>query len=115
MFAPDAHPDVTAFVTEGMAQVSMPGYGQAAKMLASGRLLEDLSACSVPCSVIYGAEDVVTPPDNSRKAYAALPEAFRGQLIAIDEAGTRCLSTTSERIRSCFDTLPDTMKEGRHD
>ena len=87
VFAPDAHPDVTAFVTEGMAQVSMPGYGQAARMLASGRLLEDLSACSVPCSVIYGAEDAVTPPDNSRKAYAALPEAFRGQLIAIDEAG----------------------------
>lgn len=87
VFEPEANPAVTGFVTEGMAQVSMPGYGQAARMLASGRLCEDLARGRVPTSVIYGAEDVITPPENSRSAHAAVPGPWRGALVGIKGAG----------------------------
>ena len=87
VFAPEANPEVARFVTDGMAQVSMPGYGQAARMLASGRLLDDLAHCAVPASVIYGVEDVITPPANSHKAHAAIPTACRREMVAIQGAG----------------------------
>lgn len=38
---PDANPDVVAMFRHGMAQVGLPGYGQAARMLAHGHLFDD--------------------------------------------------------------------------
>lgn len=87
VFEPEHNPEVADFVEQNMAEVSMPGYGQAARLLAGGKLLDDLSGCIVPTSVIYGAEDVITPPENSRKAHMALAEPVRGQLIPIAGAG----------------------------
>lgn len=87
VFDPANNPDIAAAVTADMARVSMPGYGHAAKMLAAGRLLEDLAGITVPTSVIYGAEDVVTPPENSLRAHAAIPQSCRGDLIKIEGAG----------------------------
>ncbi|MEM5476264.1 alpha/beta hydrolase [Pacificibacter sp. AS14] len=111
VFEPEHNAEVADFVMQNMSEVSMPGYGQAARLLAGGKLLDDLSDCAVPTSVIFGAEDVITPPENSRKAYAALSEIVRGQLISIAGAGhaayqqcpkefaaavTRCLSSSGE-------------------
>lgn len=87
VFEPEHNVEVADFVLRNMAEVSMPGYGHAARLLAGGKLLDDLSACMVPTSVIFGAEDVITPPANSRKAYATLPQTVRGQLISIAGAG----------------------------
>jgi pimeloyl-ACP methyl ester carboxylesterase len=111
VFEPERNAGVADFVLQNMAEVSMPGYGQAARLLAGGKLLDDLSGCAVPTSVIFGAEDVITPPENSRQAYDALPETVRGQLIPIAGAGhaayqqcpkefaaavTRCLTSSGE-------------------
>lgn len=85
--APEADLALLARVTDGMAQVSMPGYGQAARMLASGRLLDDIERLSVPTDVIVGAEDVVTPPDGARRAHAAVPARYRGTLTLVPGAG----------------------------
>lgn len=113
VFEPERNAEVVDFVTQNMSEVSMPGYGQAARLLAGGKLLDNLSGCAVPTSVVFGVEDVITPPENSRKAYAALAEAVRGQLIPIAGAGhaayqqcpkefaaavTRCLTSSGETL-----------------
>lgn len=85
--APEANPDLVAQVREAMSAVTMPGYGQAARMLASGRLLDDIERLDVPTDVIVGAEDVVTPPDGARRAHAAVRPARRGQFVLIPGAG----------------------------
>lgn len=82
-----ANPDIVARVQRGMSRVRMPGYGQAARMLASGRLLDDLPHAGVKVAVITGAEDVITPPDASRRAHAAVQGALRGPLIELPGAG----------------------------
>lgn len=87
VFRPEAHPEAAMLVRQNMAQVRMPGYGQAARMLASGRLLDDLAAVAVPVSVIVGAEDVVTPVAANRLAHQAIPVPLRGPLIEVPAAG----------------------------
>lgn len=84
---PEAHPEVVALVRDGMAQVTMPGYGQAARMLASGRLLDDAERLSVPTDVIVGAEDRVTPPESARRVHAALHAQARGAFTELSGCG----------------------------
>ncbi|MGP6086381.1 alpha/beta fold hydrolase [Antarctobacter jejuensis] len=84
---PQDNPQALALVQEGMARVTLPGYAQAARMLASGRLLDDAERMAVPTDVICGAEDQVTPPDGARRVYAALRPQARGTLTLIPGAG----------------------------
>lgn len=67
------NPALVADATRAMASVTMPGYGQAVRMLASGDLRADMAAVDLPTTVTVGAEDVVTPPKQSIGAHAALP------------------------------------------
>ncbi len=87
VFRPQDNPDLVAAVEAGMAQVISPGYAQASRMLASGRLLDDAARLAVPTDVIVGAEDVVTPPEGARRLYAAIPAPVRGQLTQVPAAG----------------------------
>lgn len=87
LHAPDRNPADLAAVEAQMARVTMPGYGQAARMLASGRLLEDAARIATPADVIVGAEDAVTPPEAARRLFAALPARCRGVLTEVPEAG----------------------------
>jgi pimeloyl-ACP methyl ester carboxylesterase len=84
---PDAHPEALTLVRRVMAQVTMPGYGQAARMLASGRLLDDAERLWVPTDVLTGAEDVITPPEGARRVHAALHAQAQGRLIELPGAG----------------------------
>lgn len=56
-----------------MASVTLPGYAQAVRMLASGDLAADCARVTAPTAVIVGTEDTVTPPAQSARAFAALP------------------------------------------
>lgn len=108
---PDAHPEVVALVAGNMAQVRMPGYGQAARMLASGRLLDDLAALAVPASVIVGTGDMVTPPQANRRAHEAIPGRIRGPLIELPGAGHAIYqqepAAFARALAACLDqTLP---------
>jgi pimeloyl-ACP methyl ester carboxylesterase len=67
-----ANPGLVAQVQAAMATVTLPGYAQAVRMLASGDLAADCAEISTPTTVIVGAEDVVTPPEQSRRAHDAL-------------------------------------------
>lgn len=70
---PEANPALVAAVEASMKSVTLPGYAQAVRMLASGDLAADCASLSTATAVIVGAEDIVTPPEQSRRAHAALP------------------------------------------
>jgi pimeloyl-ACP methyl ester carboxylesterase len=84
---PAARPDVLALVVRAMAEVRRPGYDQAAGLLACGRLIEDAAKLAVPTAVLVGVQDCITPPENARCVFAALPEACRRSYREIANAG----------------------------
>jgi pimeloyl-ACP methyl ester carboxylesterase len=69
---PDASLDVLRSVRAAMAAVRRPGYDQAARLLAGGRLLDDAAKLAVPVAVLTGVQDRITPPEHARRVYAAL-------------------------------------------
>lgn len=87
IWRPEANPALVAAVADGMGRVDRRGYGQAVRMLASGRLLDDAARLAVPTDVIVGAEDAVTPPGTARDVHAAVRSDRRGALTIVPEAG----------------------------
>jgi len=73
---PTARPDIVAAVEQAMASVNVRGYVQAAHALGAGHLLADAALIKAPAVVAVGALDQITPPENARRAYAALPRAL---------------------------------------
>ncbi|MGY3670950.1 alpha/beta fold hydrolase (plasmid) [Marinovum sp. KMM 9989] len=84
---PEDNPAALALVETAMRQISMPGYGQAARMLASGRLLDDAERLWVPTDVIVGAEDCVTPPEGARRVHSVLHAKARGRYTELPDLG----------------------------
>jgi pimeloyl-ACP methyl ester carboxylesterase len=84
---PAARPDVLQSVEQAMAAVRRPGYDQAARMLASGRLLDDAAKISMPTAVVVGARDRITPPPNARDLFQTLPAAARLAYAEVAGAG----------------------------
>jgi pimeloyl-ACP methyl ester carboxylesterase len=80
-----AHPDLARDATDAMASVTLPGYAQAVRMLAMGDLVADCRRIETPTAVIVGAQDVVTPPDQSARAHAALPNP--GAFVTVPGCG----------------------------
>ena len=69
---PAALPDVLQAVERAMAAIRRPGYDQAARLLAGGRLLDDAAKLEVATAVLVGAQDRITPPANARRVFDAL-------------------------------------------
>jgi pimeloyl-ACP methyl ester carboxylesterase len=65
-------PQVLAAVREAMAAVNQAGYAKAVHALGAGDLIADLARIPAPTLIAVGAEDVVTPPANARRAFTAL-------------------------------------------
>jgi pimeloyl-ACP methyl ester carboxylesterase len=84
---PAGRPDVLQQVERAMAEVRRPGYDQAARMLASGRLLKDAAHVAVPTGVWVGEHDRITPPANARQVFEALPPPARRAYGEIAGAG----------------------------
>jgi pimeloyl-ACP methyl ester carboxylesterase len=84
---PTARPDLLAELTTAMAAVRRPGYDQAARMLTSGRLLDDAARIDVPTAVLVGSKDRITPPEGGRRAFAALRPAAQRELREFFGAG----------------------------
>jgi pimeloyl-ACP methyl ester carboxylesterase len=105
---PDANPAIVAAVAAAMARVTMPGYAQAVRMLASGQLLDDAGRLTLPTDVIVGANDLVTPPDGASRAHAALRGKARGRLIIVPEAGHAIYLQTPEAFAAVLAVQPET-------
>jgi pimeloyl-ACP methyl ester carboxylesterase len=67
--------------------VRRPGYDQAARMLASARMLDDAARIAVPTAVMVGSQDRVTPPENAHRVFEALPASARYGFFEIPAAG----------------------------
>jgi pimeloyl-ACP methyl ester carboxylesterase len=65
-------PQVVAAVEKAMSLVDVEGYIQAAHALGAGDLLADAAQVYAPTLVAVGTQDVVTPPENARRAHQAL-------------------------------------------
>jgi pimeloyl-ACP methyl ester carboxylesterase len=85
---PEQTPQIVAAVQRAMAAVDPAGYRQAFAALAAGNLFADLAQIAAPTLIAVGAEDVVTPPEGSRRAYAQLRSA--AGLHEIAGAGHAC-------------------------
>jgi pimeloyl-ACP methyl ester carboxylesterase len=68
---PAKKPGLVAELARTLATLRPQGYGQAVRMLSSGRLLDDVTLMDVPCLVICGSEDAITPPSMARRVEAA--------------------------------------------
>jgi len=102
---PAARPDVVATVREAMAAVRRPGYDQATRMLASGRLLDDVAAVTVPTAVIVGALDRITPPAGARQVFDALAAAPARQFTEVPAAGHAVCQEEPAAVARALDQL----------
>jgi len=75
VYEPADKPEVTRAAIESMAAVNPGGYSQAVHMLASGDLAGSAVKARRPSLVVVGAEDIITPPAQSRAVHAALSAA----------------------------------------
>ncbi len=105
---PAGQPDVLQAVASAMAAVRRPGYDQAARMLASGRLLEDAAKIDVPTAVLVGSKDTITPPANVRRAFEALRASARHAFAEFPGAGhALCQEQPGEVARAIGAILDD--------
>lgn len=94
LLTPQADPQMVKQVIDNMAQANPHGYTQAAHMLSGGDMLSDLKAVDpdLPIQVIYGSQDVITPPQANQQAAGArggisavaIPGA--GHLVYVEQA-----------------------------
>lgn len=112
VYLPEANPTVVAAVRCSMSAVSMPGYAQAARMLSSGRLLDDAERISVPTDVIVGLEDKVTPPDGAIRLHAALRQPARGRLVQIPRTGHALYQQAPAEFAKALEAQPE--MSGQH-
>ncbi|MCW0234009.1 MAG: alpha/beta fold hydrolase [Ferrovibrio sp.] len=93
----DATSEMRQAVIDAMAQVQMPGYGQASRMLSGGDALADIARIPawLPVQIIYGEDDVITPPAANLKAATVRPQA---QVQAIPAAGHALYLEKPERF-----------------
>jgi pimeloyl-ACP methyl ester carboxylesterase len=89
VYEPERKPEVTGRVEAAMAAVRLPGYAQAARMLASAWIYDDVAALEVPTLVMCGAHDRVTPPEQTARVAQAVPSRVRlkNDVVLIADAG----------------------------
>jgi pimeloyl-ACP methyl ester carboxylesterase len=106
---PAAQPQVLQAVVRAMAAVRRPGYDQAARLLAGGRLIDDAAAIELPTAVLVGAQDRITPPASVRRVFDALPAAARNVYREIADAGhALCQERPAETARAIAEIIQAT-------
>jgi pimeloyl-ACP methyl ester carboxylesterase len=77
LLGPEATPVMIRRVVDTMAAIRPDGYGQAARMLASGDVKADVARlpAAMPVQILYGDADVITPPARNVEIAAVRPQA----------------------------------------
>ncbi len=76
VLSPDASDDALAKVRAVMSQLHVDGYCQAARMLHSSDLYDDIATINVPAMVMCGSADTVTPEALNQLIRIALGASF---------------------------------------
>jgi len=115
---PLKHPHVVARVEAAMAQVRFPGYRQAVHMLACGNLASMVAQVERCPGFIIGAQDRVTPMEQTQKAVAAWSAAhgYNPPLVVIEEAGHAAYVQRPKRFAAALLKLlaDNTMPNGHN-
>jgi pimeloyl-ACP methyl ester carboxylesterase len=90
--------DVLQAVERAMAAVRRPGYDQACRLLASGRLHDDLVNIAVPAAVINGEKDSITPVANGQLVYQELQQSTHHLFHIIEGAGHAVCQEQPEQV-----------------
>lgn len=106
-----AHPEALPRVEAAMAAVTMPGYGQAVRMLASGHLEDSLRRLTVPAGVVWGDGDVVTPRPQTDRALAAL--GGHAPLRVVENAGHALHAEAPEAFAAALTDILSTLEQDR--
>jgi pimeloyl-ACP methyl ester carboxylesterase len=94
-------PGLVEELAHGMASLRQPGYGQAVRMLASGRLLDDVARTPLPCLILCGEEDAITPPAMAQRVEAvcrARPVIADTRLALVPKAGHMVYLEATEAV-----------------
>jgi pimeloyl-ACP methyl ester carboxylesterase len=75
MLSATASSEARALAAWSMARIRPDGYTQAARMLSSGRLVEDAAHYSGPVLVVASTADTITPPAGCERIARAFPRA----------------------------------------
>jgi len=102
---PAARPDVLEAVTRAMADVRRPGYDQAARLLAGGRLLEDAAKIELPTMVVVGTQDRITPPANAGRVFEALPGGAHAYREIADAGHAVCQEQPAAIARAVVEVI----------
>lgn len=108
---PERHPVIVQQVYQNMRRVALGGYGQATRMLSSGRLLDDVAQLRVPTSVLVGEQDTITPVAANEAVYRAIPEAMRQGFSIVGNCGH---ALYQQRPDSCARFLAETFVGAAH-
>jgi pimeloyl-ACP methyl ester carboxylesterase len=74
-------------VAWNMAHLDPAGYAQAARMLSTGTLTDDVERIGMPVLVVCGSADTITPPSDAEAVARAAPA---GTYRQIERAGHAC-------------------------
>lgn len=78
-----ASPEAQAIVHTAMAEVVPDGYAQAVRLLATADLIADVGRLAVPGCVLWGREDMITPPAACRAVADAFPNAYATEIASV--------------------------------
>lgn len=73
LLSADADQAARDLVTWNMARLEPAGYAQAARMLSTGTLTDDVKRIAMPMLVVCGSADTVTPPSDAEDVAKAAP------------------------------------------
>jgi pimeloyl-ACP methyl ester carboxylesterase len=77
LLGPAARPDALERLIDTLSNVHAEGYAQAARMLSTGDIKADIRRLPAPLPglIIYGDNDVITPPTRNQEIAALWPQA----------------------------------------
>lgn len=100
--------EARALVRWNMAQLDAHGHAQAARMLASGRLIEDVARYPGPLLVACGSADTVTPEPGCRAIAAA---ALQGEYRSLPGLGHACYAEDPATVNALLATQLPAVSE----
>ena len=102
MVSPNASPALVAYAQRMMSRILVPGYTQAAHLLAGGDLLADLTRLTCPIIVASGQLDSATP----MAACKAVAKAANTPRLDLGAVGHACALEAAPQVNAILNLTP---------